>query len=254
MDTGAGFPLDGELLERLSFVRLKDQLGQSAVGPCYRAQHATLGRDVVVKIFAPALAAEMPELAAAWAALARRFSRIEHPNLVAIHDVVGRRGLHAVVTEFVEEELEFPIMERADADVIAADVARGLAAAHVSDLVCWGEAPRVRLDSNGRAKVDVGLSSQMGDAEFAMDTMIYTPPEQIERRDATAAGDVWRLGTLLYSMRTGRQPFPGNHSAVRIRGILQEPLPNLGSAAIARATCKDPATRCTAAEFAAALG
>lgn len=259
MDTGDGLPLDADWLDSFTIVRLRGTLTAGSVGPIYIGEHTGLKRDVAVKVFAPEMAAKRPEFVAAWEELARRVVPVHHRNLARIHEVPLVRSAHCVVAELLAGAFDLRPRVRDDAIRIATEAACGLAAAHAAGITCWRWAPDILLDPDGHVKVDVKLSNASAPA-LPTAVAVYTPPEECMGGPAARPGDVWMLGTLLFSMLAGEPPFPGTTAAERLTGIVKEPLPDLPAGvpdhvveAIRSATRKDPRERCSAEEFAAAL-
>ena len=71
------------------------------MGEVYRARDTRLGREVAVKVVAQRLAGE-PDLKARFEREARAVAALNHPNILAIHDVGEERGILFAVTELLE--------------------------------------------------------------------------------------------------------------------------------------------------------
>ena len=71
------------------------------MGEVYRARDTRLGREVAVKVVAQRLAGE-PELKARFEREARAVAALNHPNILAIHDVGEEHGILFAVTELLE--------------------------------------------------------------------------------------------------------------------------------------------------------
>ena len=83
--------------DSIAHYRIGTKLGQGAMGEVYRATDTKLGRDVAIKMIAPALAAD-PSRLASFTREAQVLASLNHPNIAAIYGVED----HALVMELVE--------------------------------------------------------------------------------------------------------------------------------------------------------
>src|SRR5258705_13748784 len=78
-------------------------LGAGGMGEVYRARDARLNRDVAVKILPPAFARD-PERLRRFQQEAQAVAALNHPNILAVHDLGENQGSPYMVTEFLEGE------------------------------------------------------------------------------------------------------------------------------------------------------
>jgi hypothetical protein len=115
--------------------RILAKLGTGGMGSVYLAEHFGLGRKVAVKIL-PADMSRDPEYVARFMREATTAGRMEHPNIVQIHDVGYAEGRHFIVMQYVDGESlstvvdELGAMEPRDAAQLAVGILRGLQHAH----------------------------------------------------------------------------------------------------------------------------
>ncbi len=261
---------------RLDRYRLGEVLGRGGQGTVFLAEQPSVGRQVAVKILHPG---QDPALLLAEARLT---ARIDHPNVITIHDA----GADFLVMERIRGESLADSLRRlgpgplagtalAEAVAVLITVADTVAAAHAQG-VChrdlkpanimvgdhgavlvldWGLA--APLDARGRARLDPD--------GICAGTPSYLPPE-VAVGDAERIGagsDVFLLGGILYRCLAGRAPFAGAANAsVALRASAAgrfDPAPaalagpaRLVALAV-RALDQDPDRRGDAAEFAADL-
>src|SRR6185295_14330976 len=134
------------------------------MGEVYRARDERLKRDVAIKILPESLAAD-PDALARFEREARAVAALSHPNILAIHDFGVEGGRAFSVTELLEgrtlrERLADGPLPVRKATECAAQVARGLAAAHDRGVVHRDLKPEnLFVTDDGRVKIlDFGLA------------------------------------------------------------------------------------------------
>src|SRR5689334_17280614 len=113
-------------------------LGSGGMGAVYRAQDPRLHRQVAIKVL-PAEFTRDPTRLKRFEQEALAVARLTHPNIVAVHDIGTHEGAPFIVTELLDgttlrEAMEGPVPPRRAIDY-AAQIARGLAAAHDQGVV-----------------------------------------------------------------------------------------------------------------------
>ena len=253
------------------------------MGEVYRAHDERLDRDVAIKVL-PASVAQDPERIARFEREAKAVARLDHPNILAIHDFGTEDGVTYAVMELLEGES----LRECDREGRSHHLARlleysqaiadGLAAAHDKGIVHRDLKPEnVFLTRDGRIKIlDFGLAKVVlpvdGEAETAtispggtaagtvLGTVGYMSPEQAEGRPVDGRSDLFSLGAMLYEMLTGRRPFVGATAAASLAALLRDdPPPPVGvdpkiARIVERCLQKDPAERFqSAAELRSAI-
>jgi serine/threonine protein kinase/Tol biopolymer transport system component len=226
-------------------------LGVGGMGEVYRAHDARLGRDVAVKVLPAALASDADRLRR-FEQEARATSALNHPNILAIHDLGTHDGAPYVVSELLEGET---LRERIGATALplrkavdyGSQIARGLAAAHEKGIVHRDLKPdNLFITKDGRAKIlDFGLAKLVGgdmltegetntaglakgtDAGKVLGTVGYMSPEQVRAQPVDHRSDIFSLGAVLYEMFSGKRAFRGASAVETMNAILKEDPPSL---------------------------
>ncbi|HET8946628.1 MAG TPA: protein kinase [Candidatus Polarisedimenticolia bacterium] len=240
---------------RLGPYEILGPLGAGGMGEVYRARDTRLGRDVAIKILPESLAAD-PDALARFEREARAVAALSHPNILAIHDFGVEAGRAYTVTELLEgrtlrERLASGPMPLRKATECAAQIARGLAAAHDRGVVHRDLKPEnLFVTDDGQVKIlDFGLAKVGAPGEIGGDaSLTRTPTRQLETRPGVVLGtigymspeqvrglqvdhrtDVFSFGAVLYEMLSGRRAFQGATAADTMTAILrEEPAPLSG--------------------------
>lgn len=208
-----------ELFPQLEIVSL---LGAGGMGAVYKARQPDLDRFVALKIL-PASADGGTNFSERFNREARALARLNHPNIVAVHEFGLAGRLHYFLMEFVDganlRQLEQAgrLSSREVLQIIP-QICDALQYAHDEGVVHRDIKPEnVLLDRKGRVKIaDFGLAKILGhDPEAArltaegqvMGTPHYMAPEQVERPlTVDHRADIYSLGVVFYEMLTGDLP------------------------------------------------
>jgi len=218
-----------------------DVVGAGAMGVVYGAWDPQLQRRIALKLLRPDREAGDAG-AARLAREAQAMAQLQHPNVVAVHDVgdVGERVF--VAMELVEGDTLAGWLraeKRSWRDVVAVfqQVGEGLAAAHAAGLVHRDFKPdNVLVGRDGRARVgDFGLAHAVHGAAVSVPlgtvetltrtgvlvgTPAYMSPEQVAGRAADARSDQFAFGLALYEALYGERPFAGDDMAALQRAMV----------------------------------
>ncbi len=88
---------------KLGPYEIQSPIGAGGMGEVYRARDARLNRDVAIKVL-PAAFARDPERLRRFQQEAQAVAALNHPNILAIHDLGEHEGSPYIVTEFLEGE------------------------------------------------------------------------------------------------------------------------------------------------------
>ncbi|HET6440028.1 MAG TPA: protein kinase, partial [Anaeromyxobacter sp.] len=253
-DPGAVFAsfAPGAVVGRFELLR---EVGRGGFGVVFEARDRELGRIVAFKAMRPSRAG--PDvLAAPLHEEAEAAARLNHPNVVTLHDYGIHQGTPYLILEFLrgetlQERLRRGPLEAADAIRLALHMARGLSHAHEQGVLHRDLKPgNVFLTEGGGVKIlDFGLARLLDHAALPGGTPAYMAPEQLRGEPGDARTDVFALAVVLFQALSGTLPYPpsGGKSSVLDPGpppaLPLEDAPGELSAFLAGALSKDPAGR-----------
>ena len=254
---------------------LLEEIARGGMGIVFRARQFSLNRIVAIKAL---LFGEFAsdEFVARFRAEAQSAAALQHPNIVAIHEVWQAAGQHFFSMEYVEGKTLATILNGGPlAPTRAARyieiMARAVHYAHQRGIIHRDLKPsNVLIDSADQPRItDFGLAKRFTSATALSPTTTfagsphYVSPEQCGQSGAfiTPAADIYSLGATLYHMLTGRPAFVGESvEQILAQTINAEPVsPRLLNQSISRdleticlkCLAKDPSRRyATALELA----
>jgi serine/threonine protein kinase len=207
--------------------RLDRRIGQGGMAEVWVAVDEQLDRRVAVKWLKPNLATD-EVVAERFRREAIAVARLNHPNIVSVHDVFEHDGRQAVVMQLVEGRSLRQVLDsqkRLGPELtihIGASVAAGLDAAHAAGFVHRDVKPgnilvtedgRVLLTDFGIAKGLDGGEDDLTSDNVMMGTAKYLSPEQVRGHKLDGRADLYSLALVLYECLAGRVPFLGQSDA-----------------------------------------
>jgi len=257
---------------------LERELGRGGMATVYLAEDLKHHRSVAIKVLNPELAAAIgPQRFLREIEIA---ARLNHPQILPLHDSGAAEGLLYYVMPYVEGESLRERLSRErqlpleDALRITREVADALDYAHSQGVVHRDIKPENILISRGHAVVaDFGIArairaaggAKLAETGLMLGTPLYMSPEQaMGGGELDGRSDQYSLGCVLYEMLAGQPPFTGppgesvvhQHLSVAPRSVteLRPAVPAGIAQALGRSLAKTPADRfATLAAFAEAL-
>jgi WD40 repeat protein len=219
---------------------LLEEIARGGMGVVYKARQVSLGRIVAVKmlLFGPNA---RPEDIKRFRLEASAAAALQHPNIVAVHEVGVNADRQYLVMDYVDgptlAELiasqPLPAMQAAG---YLKTVAEAIHYAHEQGILHRDLKPsNVLIDSSDQPRVtDFGLAKRLTNSQLlstnlpltlsgqVIGSLNYMAPEQAAAKpgQVSRTTDVYALGATLYHLLTGRPPFAGENLAETLRQVI----------------------------------
>jgi serine/threonine protein kinase/uncharacterized membrane protein len=264
--------LIGKNLDRYEIVSLVEEGGMGAV---FKGFDPTLQRNVAIKVMHPQYARQ-PNFQERFLQEARTAARLDHPNIVKVHDFGQSQSLLYIVMEFIQgDDLRKLLrnqkragewIETNEAVLLVKQVCQAIGYAHRQNVLHRDIKPdNIMLKAEPVESLpyrpvltDLGLAKLLEGQPItqegtSMGTPAYMSPEQALGKTTDVRSDVYSLGILLYELVLGRLPFPVKTLVEAIHYHTEEPppspsyikpdLPNALEGVILKALQKEPEKR-----------
>ena len=220
---------------------LLEEIARGGMGVVYKARQKSLNRIVAIKMVLAGKLANPSDLQR-FKAEAETAARLQHPNIVAIHEVGEVEGLPFFSMDYVEGKslAELAHNEPMPAKRAAAylkTIAEAVEYAHSKGVLHRDLKPsNILIDQNDQPRVtDFGLAKRLADPQLStlnpqltltgqvLGSPNFMPPEQAaaKHRELTRASDVYSLGALLYYLLAGRPPFLADSVPATLRMVAE---------------------------------
>lgn len=224
---------------RLGRFVVVDRIGSGAMGTVLRAYDPQLDRSVAIKVLRTQAGERDPAARTRLEREAKALAKLNHPNVVSVHEVGTTQGQMFVAMEMVEggdlaawlTERPEPAPRFSEALELLFQAGRGLSAAHQAGVVHRDFKPaNILIGSDGRVRVaDFGLARVGASAELlesreaeaeesesasatqtgaVVGTPAYMAPEQREGRPADALADQYAFCVTAWEALFGVRPGP----------------------------------------------
>ncbi|HJX54206.1 MAG TPA: protein kinase, partial [Polyangia bacterium] len=229
--------------------RVDRLLGQGGMAAVWAGTNERTGKRVALKVILRSLASthEAQQLLHSEALAA---SRVNHPNVVTVFDVIEHEGMTCIVMELLDGEPLGSYIARhgylsvSEATAVLLPAMRGVAAANAQGVIhrdlkpqniftCIGPDGRIVttkvLDFGISVMVERVMDPSAGPVPgMTLGTPAYMSPEHISgAANIDERADVYGFGVLLYESLTGQMPFPGEQGPALFDRILTQPAPSV---------------------------
>jgi len=232
----AGKPIDFEI----PGYQIIDRLGEGGMGVVYKARQVSMDRTVALKVLSEKYSANS-EFIDRFIREARAAGRLNHPNVIHVHDVSKAGGRYFFSMEHIDgptvkallkEKGRLPLKQTLE---IVNQAAKALEFAHENGIIHRDIKPdNIMLTSEGIVKLaDLGIAKSFEDVSLAptadglrrvLGTPHYMAPEQALGKSIDRRADIYSLGATFYHMLTGKTPFKGSTITELLRAHVHEKL------------------------------
>ncbi len=224
-----------------------DLLGAGAMGRVYSAWEPELDRRVALKLLVEPGAGARERVARE----AQAMAKLDHPNVVGVHEVGTSEDGVYVAMELVEgvtlRAWADPVRPWRDVVPVLVEIARGLGAVHAAgvthrdikpDNIIIGIDGRARLGDFGLARSGASAPTATAEPTLAVGTPAsaiagtpaYMAPEVLRGAAADPASDQFSFGVLAYEVLAGKRPFGGSTWAALLEAIEAATIPSVRGA------------------------
>lgn len=230
-------------MKKIGPYEIEGVLGRGGMGSVYRGVHIQTNEKHAVKVLSPNFADD-PHFRGRFESEIKALLKLDHENIVSLYSYGQDDGQLFFAMELVEGKSLFQ-MQRSGHKfdwrqvlAVARDCANGLRHAHDRGVIhrdlkpgnlmmaypADGSPPKVKL-------TDFGIAKRFGNSQNTgtniLGTMDFMSPEQAKGEPVTARSDLYSLGTVLYTLLSGRPPFSGNSVEESLRNLTRVPAPRV---------------------------
>lgn len=227
-------PRDFQPPRRLGDYDLIHEIARGGMGIVWLATQRSLGRQVAIKLLPPGLASD-PVRLARFRAEANLASRLQHPQIIGVHEVGDQEGIPFFSMDYIAgQDLGTFARDRPMSPHAAAALVRSAALAiqhaHDQGVLHRDLKPsNILLADSGESYVtDFGLAKLLDPEDDLtltgeiLGSPCFMAPEQVagRRRTAGVRSDVYGLGGVLFYALTGRPPFSGDSISATLQQVI----------------------------------
>ncbi|PPR93015.1 hypothetical protein GOBAR_AA27656 [Gossypium barbadense] len=209
------------------------QIGSGSFSIVWHARHRVHGTEVAIKeIVTSRLNKKLQDSLMSEIFILKR---INHPNIIRLHDIIEVPGKIHLVLEYCKGGdlsmyvTRYGSVPEATAKHFMQQLAAGLLVLRDNNLIHRDLKPQNLLlstnDSNAVLKIaDFGFARSLqprGLAETLCGSPLYMAPEIMQLQKYDAKADLWSVGAILFQLVTGKTPFTGNNQIQLLQNILK---------------------------------
>jgi tRNA A-37 threonylcarbamoyl transferase component Bud32 len=216
-----------------------EKIGTGGMGIVYKARQLSMDRVVALKVLNERYSSNA-EFQDRFIREARAAGRLNHPNVIHVHDISRANGRHYFSMEYIDgSSVKDVLRSERKLDVnkaldIVLQAAKALEFAHENRIVHRDIKPdNIMLTRESIVKIaDLGIAKTFEEAAPSakehrriMGTPHYMAPEQALGKAIDHRVDIYSLGATFYHMVTGSTPFTGSTAHEVLKAHIQESLP-----------------------------
>lgn len=218
--------------------RIKKKLGQGGMANVYLGVQENLSRMVAIKVLSTGMFHNR-RLSKRFLTEARMLSRLNHPNIVTIHEVGQADNCYFIVMEYLQDSLKEKIkkhgMDPREALHVVSQIADALFYAHELGIIHRDIKPdNIMFRKDGTPVIlDFGIAkavdsnTKLTKTGISIGTPLYMSPEQCNAMKVDGRSDIYSLGVVLYEMLTGKPPYDAKDTISIVMKHLRDPIPGL---------------------------
>ena len=237
-------------LDKLGPYRFKGVLGRGGMGTVYRGEHEKTGEFHAVKVLAPTYSDD-DHFRGRFESEIRALLKLNHPNIVQLISYGQEDGMLFFSMELIEGNSLFQMQRQGyrfdwrQVLVLARDVAQGLRHAHDRGIIHRDLKPgnllMATLDEQNEKRnlpgvvklTDFGIAKSYGSSQNTgtnvLGTMDFMSPEQASGQPTTFRSDLYSLGTVMFTLLSGKPPFSSKSVEESINNLIRVPAPSVRS-------------------------
>ncbi len=228
------------MLEKIGPYEFLGVLGRGGMGTVFKGKHEETGELHAVKVLAPNYSQE-PHFRARFESEIKALIKLDHPNIVRLISFGQEDGNMFFAMEMVDGKSLFEVLRSGHKFTppqilsIAKDVCKGLKHAHDRGIIHRDLKPGNLMMTKDRVVkiTDFGIAKSYGTSQNTgnniLGTLDYMSPEQAKGEQVTARSDIYSLGTVLFTLLSGKPPFTANSIEESFRNLTRIPPPYVSS-------------------------
>ena len=226
--------------QRFGNYELLEKLGQGGMGVVYKAKQINLDRIVAIKLL-PFGQFSHEDVVRRFRVEAAAAAVLQHPNVVAIHDIGEEKGQHYFSMDYIEGQTladvvrEKPLPAKRAATYLKI-IAEAVHYAHGRGILHRDLKPsNILVDRSDQPRItDFGLAKRLTvDSDMTLTGQVlgspnFMAPEQAEGHSQAIgpASEVYSLGALLYHLLTRQPPFQADTLTLLLKQVMaSDPVP-----------------------------
>ncbi len=211
-------------------------IGKGGMGYVCKARQLSMDRIVAIKVLHEKFV-DNPEFVARFISEARAAGKLNHPNVIQVHDVGQYNNIYFFSMEFLDGRTVLDMLREkkylpvAEAVRIVLEIAKALDFAHKHHIVHRDVKPdNIMVTPDGKVKLaDLGISKAFDEGAAASNVVLGSPhymsPEQAMGTRVDGRADIYSLGATFYHMIVGDTPFSGVSVSEILKAHVAAPLP-----------------------------